>query len=462
MTNLKVSSSVLKSYKFTENAFLPNIVTIPLSQEKNCVCRCLVKPGDYVSEGDIIARPAAVQGYKGVIHSPIPGKVVDIISTTCPNGNLENAVRIKLSGSFSYLGKITPLTDWNMYSHGTLVSKLSEYGIINTFLTYEPLSLGDQVKNQLKRNKKCLIVRLFDEDPRRLSDALYTKFFFDQIITGVKITATAMEADHVIFAIDSNCLSRENIEKLNALTLEKNENARQSSFPSLNFTILQINSSKYPDGFKRELKLAFNKTFRKNLDFQISEDDLFVDSCTMYEVYKGIVTGEPSISKYIHVSGKCLHASGFLNIKLGFSIRDIVSQLGGFDQVPALVVINGSVCGYTVSSLDIPVTKYVKSIEFISDFYKTDYDIYDCSGCGNCRYTCPVNISPDKIYKFLTDRTEISENYKKSSLLCTECGLCNTVCPARLPLCQTITVLKEKLIEDSHKELDELNLHEDR
>ena len=429
MTSLQMPSSVLKSYKYTENGFLPKIVTIPLIQEKNCVCRCLVQPGDYVSEGDIIARPAAIEGYKAVIHSPIPGKVIDIISTTCPNGNLENAVRIKLAGSFSYLGKQTPLNDWELINQSALVSKISEYGIVNTFLTYEPLSLGNQLKNQLKNNKKYLIVRLFDEDPRRLSDSLYTKFFLDEIITGTKITSTAMDADYVVFAIDNN-LSKEAIEKL-------------SQIP--NSCILPVNSNKYPKGFKRELRIAFNKTFKKTLDFSITEKDLFVDSCTMYEVYKGIVVGEPSISKYIHVSGKCLKASGFINIKLGFKIRDIVNQLGGFRKIPSLVVINGSVCGYTINSLDIPVTKYVKSIEFISDFKRTDYDVYACIGCGNCRTVCPVNISPDKIYDHMINKTEVSDNYKKTSLLCTECGLCNTVCPARLPICQTITVLKDSL-----------------
>lgn len=436
MTNLQVPSSVLKSYKFTENGFLPKVVTIPLSQEKNCVCRCLVKPGDIVAEGDIIARPAAVEGYKAVIHSPIPGKVIDIISTTCPNGNLENAIRIKLSGSFSYLGKLVEKNNWELLNQASLISKISEYGIINTFLTYEPLSLGDQIKNQLKRDKRYLIVRLFDEDPRRLSDSLYTKFFLDEIITGTKITAASMIAEKIIFVVDKS-LSKEALEKI-------------SEVP--NSIILPINSKKYPCGFKRELSIFFNKFNKRENDYKISEEDLFVDSCAMYEVYRGLILGEPSISKYIHVSGNCLNASGFINVKLGFKIRDIVSQLGGFSKVPSLVVINGSVCGYTVSNLDIPITKYVKSIEFISDYWKTDYNVYACISCGNCRSSCPVKIAPDIIYDYMNNKINITDNFKKSALLCTECGLCNTVCPARLPICQTITVLKENLKDVTNEE----------
>ena len=435
MTTLQGPLTTVKKYSHTENAFLPKIVTVPLSQEKNCVCRCLVKPGDFINEGDIIARPSAVEGFKGVIHSPIPGKVLDIISTYCPNGNLENAVRIRLQGSFSYLGKQIAKKDWTEFSSSALISKISEYGIINTFLTYEPLSLGDQLKNQLKKKKRNLIIRLYDEDKMRISDSLYTKFFLDEILTGSKITAKALEADNVIFAVDDG-LDKEMLEKIKAV-------------PDCH--ILPINASKYPSGFKRELRIYFNKMFKKTSGITISESDLFVDSCTMFEVYKGIVNGVPSISKYIHISGPCLKNEAFLNIKLGFSIKDIVSQMGGFVKQPALIVINGLICGYTIGSLDIPVTKYVKSIEFLTEFKTTDYHTYSCVNCGNCRVICPVKISPDILYTHMTKRRNISENFINSSLLCTECGLCNTVCPSRLPLCQTISVLNEQLKEKQNE-----------
>ena len=435
MTTLQGPLTTVKKYSHTENAFLPKTVTVPLSQEKNCVCRCLVKPGDFINEGDIIARPSAVEGFKGVIHSPIPGKVLDIISTYCPNGNLENAVRIRLQGSFSYLGKQISKKDWTDFSSSALISKISEYGIINTFLTYEPLSLGDQLKNQLKKKNRKLIIRLYDEDKMRISDSLYTKFFLEEIIVGAKITAKALEADNVIFAVDDG-LDKSIIEKISAV-----ENSQ----------ILQINANKYPSGFKRELRIYFNKMFKKTSGISISENDLFVDSCTMFEVYKGIVNGIPSISKYIHVSGPCLKTEAFLNIKLGFSIKDIVAQMGGFVKQPALIVINGLICGYTIGSLDIPVTKYVKSIEFLTEFRTTDYHTYSCVNCGNCREICPVKISPDILYTHMTKRRNISENFINSSLLCTECGLCNTVCPSRLPLCQTISVLNEQLKEKQNE-----------
>lgn len=429
MTNLQESSSNIKDFNYYGTAFLPKIAIVPLSHEKNCSCKCLVSPGDNISEGDIIARPSSGDGYKAVIHSPIPGKVLDIISTACPNGNLENAVRIQLGGQFSYTGKPSVINDWKAFSPSSIVTKITEYGIINTFVSYEPSSLGEQIKKQSKRDKKSLVVRFFDEDFTRIADSLYTKFFFDEILQGIEIVSKAMDANEVIFVIDSK--------------FKKTHLEYFSRFP--NGHILEVNANKYPSGFKREITSAFNKAFKKQNDISISEEDLFVDSGTMYEVFKAIVTGVPSISKFIHFSGKCLQASCFMDVKIGYTIKDLVEQIGGFKEQPALVVINGLICGYTVNSMDIPITKYVKSVEFVSEFKRTDYHIYSCVGCGNCRYACSENISPDVLYNHMTNGKIISDNYIKSALLCTECGLCNTVCPSRLPLCQTISVLKENL-----------------
>lgn len=429
MITLQDKASEVKDYNYYGNAYFPKIVVVPLSHEKNCSCKCLVSPGEYVNEGDIIARPSSGDGYKAVIHSPIPGQVIDIISQTCPNGNLENAVRIKLGGSFSYTGKPLVINEWQKFSPSSISTKLTEYGVINTFLTFEPSSLGEQTLRQSKREKKSLIIRFFDEDFLRISDSLYTKFFFDEILTGIEIVSKAMDANEVVFVIDKN--------------FNKSKLEYFSRIP--NGHILEMNTKKYPAGFKREITSAFNKTFKKANNISICEEDLFVDSGTMYEVYKSIVCGIPSISKLIHFSGNCLNVSCFMDVKIGLKIGDIVDQLGGFTENPSLVVINGLVCGSTVNNMDIPITKYVKSIEFLSDFKSTDYHIYSCIGCGNCRYACSENISPDILYGYMANNNIISQNYMKSAVVCTECGLCNTVCPARLPLCQTISVLKERI-----------------
>lgn len=428
MTTYQVVPTELKKYKFSENAFLPKIVTVPLSQERKCVCKNLVKIGDVVKEGDLIAVPEDEKENCANIHSPIPGKVVDIISTLSPDGHYQKAVKIKLEGAFSYTGK--KLAESKIDEKGTkkIIAKFAEKGIINSFIASKPESLAKQINQLENKNERCLVVRLYDEDNTRLSDSLLTKFFIEKIIDGVKITAAALETDKIVLVADR----KTDVEKINELIKET----------EINLFVIHLRN--YPLGLKREIINSFNKGMKKSCNYSLSAKDLFVDSYTMYNVGNAIKYDIPLISTYVQFTGNCLPASCFLKVKVGFSLKEIIEQFGGFVHEPSLVVINGSVCGKTVNSLDVPITKNVKSVEFISKKNTFDYQLYNCINCGNCRYVCQVNLSPDIIYSYMRNKDKLHEAFIKSVNLCTECGLCNTVCPARLPLVQTISILKEQ------------------
>ena len=168
----------------------------------------------------------------------------------------------------------------------------------------------------------------------------------------------------------------------------------------------------------------------------------------MYEVYKAVILELPSIEKFVHITGNCIYSSCLLNLKIGTSINDVINQIGGYESNPAMVVVNGSQTGTSVSSLDVPITKYTKSVSILANNKITDSHIYSCVNCGNCRLSCPANICPDILYKYATEKNEIDSIYLDSVSLCNECGLCNTVCPARLPLGQMITTLKSETINE--------------
>ena len=94
----------------TTTGFLSRTLTIPLCQENDFECTPVVKEGDYIKEGQVIAEVSRdVYGTKsfGVakIHSPIPGKLICIKNCNYPNGKQGKAIEILLSGSFTFIGK---------------------------------------------------------------------------------------------------------------------------------------------------------------------------------------------------------------------------------------------------------------------------------------------------------------------------------------------------------------------
>ena len=421
---------MIHSYKFTENAFLPKSVIIPVVQEKDSLCKPVIKPGEIVEEGQVIASSEA-----SVIHSPVPGTVEDICPVNSPDGKIEKAIKITTQGSFSYLGKKIPEEQWTSLSPASIERKLEEKGIINTLSCTKPVSITNQIKNIARQRAKSIIVRLFDEDTLRISDSLMTKFYFDKIYEGAKILAKAIEADGILFVTSAKEIKQRNLEND-----EKH-----------NIFFMATNIKKYTNGFKHGIIAAFNKNLRKNCNFSVTRKDLFIDSYTLTDIYDAVVYNKPVLTRSVNFTGNCIPASSFLNVRIGFTLREVVNQLGGFIKSPSAIIINGKKCGNSVNTLDIPITKYVKSVEFSSKANTTDNQVYACVKCGACRYNCPVHIAPDILFDYVIKQTDIPEKFLKTTTLCINCGICNTVCQARIPLCQVITMIKNKMDEENEK-----------
>lgn len=434
-TNNPIVSSVIKNYSYTQNSFLSKYVTIPLIQEYGSSYRVLVKPGDSVQEGEKIAVSEGTAVYPTYIHSSIPGTVTDIISCTLPNGKQEFAIKIKFGGSFKYLGKNKKEDNTDSLSPSVITESLLDKGVINTFYISRPKSLGYQIRAMKKCG--CIAVRMFDEDPHRITDSLVAKFYLEQIVKASKVVAKALNAGGIVLAID-----------------QKMQNKNQlKEYETDNLKFLEMNIKRYPCGTPREMVSAFSRSnLNKNCKFSLSKQDLFIDASSMLEVYNAILLETPAISRNIHFSGNCLYSSCMLNVKVGTPVKDIVSQLGGFVKTPALIIINGELGGASAQSLDLPITKDFKSIKFVSSRRITDEQIYSCVNCGNCRNICPVKISPDLLYNTVQNVMPLSEMLRDSAVLCNSCGLCSTVCQARLPLAQTISVLKENIIQNKKEE----------
>lgn len=433
MKSLQNNSALTKNFKFSDNAFLPKEVIIPLSQEVKSHCRSVVTVGSSVEEGEVIAFPEAEKEsflqktdnqVRTPIHSSIPGTVTEVVNSICPDGRVQTSVKIKLGGKFTYLGKKLADKNYKELLGTTLKKRIIDAGVINTFVCSKPVSFFNE------KDAKNLVVRLFDEDSLRISDSLMTKFYLNEIVEGARILAKAMDISSIVFVGN---------EQFDFKQLKLGEGVKES--------FIKIKTNNYPAGSKKELINSYNK-INKGKETKLTAKDLFIDTYAAYDVYNAIVYGKPVISRKVFISGNSLYASSFLDVKIGCTLRELVNQLGGFFSDPAQIIINGQICGNSVNSIDFPITKYVKSIEVKSNIKQTDSNVYPCINCGNCRAICPANISPDILYKYMTGRLNLPKEIINSVFLCDDCGLCNTACQSRLPLNQMLEVLKNKLQED--------------
>ena len=432
--NYQNLSSILKNYKISQNSFISKEFIIPLEQEYATDYKNIVEKGDIVKEGQVIAvstvnsKSKKTSDESTFIHSPVPGKVLDILPLKYHCSHLHT--KIKFGGEFSYLGKkITEKSIENLTS-SQIIAELIEKGVINTYNLRKIENPGLQIKNNSFKN---LVVRLFDEDAFRFTDSLVAKLYTNEIIKGAQVLAKAMNCYGILFVTDQKFEKKDELENLNISNLR----------------ILQVKTKKSPCGTQKQIEQAFKKSgLKKSSNLEITKNDFFTDASTLYEVYKAVICSIPSVSHLVHFSGNCLFSSCVLDVKIGTTLNDIVKQIGGFAKEPSVIVINGLIYGNSVESLNVPISKSVKSVEFISKTKITDNQIYSCVNCGNCRYVCPSKISPDVLYSYAVNFKEIPEVLKNTVLSCEECGLCNTVCPARLPLTKTISYLKDTVCEE--------------
>lgn len=415
-------------FKESVRSFLPRYVVIPFKQTDGTEYTSPLREGDIVREGQILAGPKDILSSDGAnIHSSVPGRVEEIINCTLPNGNLGLAAKIKTKGSFSYLGKNNSAVENTTLSISSLLESFKAKGVVNTF-DIAPVSLSNQISSCRLNSNRFVVVRMFDEDESRYTDTFIAEHHTQEVAEGAKIIARAFDADGIIFTIPKKSVT--NIKPI-------------EGFP---YCIIEIDTSKYPCGYKQNLLKEIKKaTECDELSpfSKINHRSLFIDTETAFSAYEAIALNKPVIDRFVHINGQCIKSSVMFRARLGQTIADLVEQSGGFRITPAKIVINGLIAGNAISNLDIPVTKEIKSVTFLSSMELCNQKSNPCVRCGRCRMVCPQMLAPDLLYKNINSGFHLSKTMKATSLLCAQCSLCNSVCPSRLALSQTIAMLKE-------------------
>ena len=409
-------------------AFLPHCSYIPLSQEKDSSYSCLVHKGETVCEGQVIAVAEDSRKKNSDIHSPIPGKVEDIFETPYPDGRKGQVVKISLSGSFSYLGKKKNGIDWKSFSPDYLESLFIQKGVDNTFSV--PHSLASDISDSKKHKSSVLVVRCFDSDPSLMTDSFITEHYFDAVAEGSFIIAKALDAKVVVFAFSEG--KEFSLDKYDFGKIEKKSCLVDTRF--------------YPCGFKNDLIKAVKAlaTDKESISNSVNHKSLFIDSVTALAADDAVVYGKPAVERFVHVTGNCLRSAAMFCVRIGTTIGSLALQCGGFKSECGQIVINGLLSGFSVDSLDVPVSRNIKSVVFIPANEMHRERTAPCIRCGQCRSVCPQGLFPDLVYRNETGGKHSGLQLLEFSRLCSDCGLCNSVCASRLPLAQTMKLLRKK------------------
>ncbi len=432
--NMKTVSNLVpvERYEFPDSvrAFLPKFAVIPMKKDPDSDFTCIVHENDFVTEGQIVGfsmREGSI--HKSYVHSPVAGRIVAFEKCMLPDGSDCDGLRIRMEGAFSYLGKELRPTEWQWNSPEQLLNTIEEKGIVNTF--GKPLDLAMQISQCKVSRGRFIVVRLYDDDPSHMTDSFVAKRHTAQVIEGIHILSHALKTQGIVLLK----------QKKSQLEIKDDE------FGSIPVFSMEVDNKKYPSGLVQNIVAMVKnapKESGQEIFNDISEFGLFVDPETLFSLYEGIVLGKPALESFVHVSGNSIRSSAMLKVRVGTSIRSIVNQCGGFIIPPAKIIVNGIIMGSEVKSLDTSITKTVKSIAFVPSRNLSDDHSSPCVRCGKCRIVCPEGIYPDLMYRHSIGGKQVGSDMLRTFMLCSGCGLCNSICPSRLPLSQTIELLRNK------------------
>ncbi|MBQ7343555.1 MAG: electron transport complex subunit RsxC [Clostridia bacterium] len=412
----------------------PKEVLLPMAQHIGAPATPVVKVGDEVKVGQLIAEPS---GYvSSPIYSSVSGKVTKIDNYLRPDGKSVPAIRIESDGEMSVLEGITPpeVTDFDSF-----IGAIRSSGLVGLGGAGFPTSVKlDAVKNG---GIHTIVINGAECEPYITSD---TRTMLDQseaVYDGIALLEKYVPtAEKFIFGIEKNKPAC--IEEM-ARIFQDNPKVSIMPLPSL-----------YPQG--AEKVIIYNTTGLTVPEGKLPADvGVLVINVTSLAVLANYVkTGMPLVEKCVTVDGSAVKEPKNVVAPIGTSIREIIEFAGGLKEEAGKVIFGGPMMGIPACSLDEPISKTTNAITVFNVKEATEREASACIHCGRCVSACPMGLNPTAFSKALGYGTEEKmEKLEEASInLCMECGCCSYVCPASRPLVQNNRLGKTALREyKAHK-----------
>lgn len=415
-----------KSYtasKSIEAAPLPNKVIIPVRQHIGAPCTPIVKKGDEVKKGQIIAKSDAFVSSN--VHASISGKVVDVadyphsVFGTCLSVVIEN------DGQDQWVEGIPVDRDWQALSSDELRGIIREAGIVGmggaTFPTHVKLAPPPDKKID------TFILNAAECEPYLTADHRAMLEYADRIVTGVKITMKILGVTKGYVGIENN--------KPDAIS------TMTKAFEGTGVEVVGL-PTKYPQGAEKMLIAVLVGKEVPSGGLPMDVGVVVQNVGTVIAVADAVCKGIPVIERVTTISGGAIKEPKNLLLRVGTTFKDAIEYCGGFSKTPEKIISGGPMMGFAQSSLDVSIIKGSSGILGLSKEDVNSGTESACIRCGRCLDACPMGLNPSML-SILGQRGLFEEAKEEFNLLdCVECGSCVYGCPAKRNIVQYIRYCK--------------------
>ena len=412
----------------------PSTVTIPMSMHIGAPAKPVVKVGDLVKVGTLIAEAGGF--VSAPIHASVSGKVTKITDYLLSSGTTVPAVVIESDGEMTPAETVIPPV---VNSRESLLEAIRNSGVVGLggagFPTHVKFNVDpDRIEYLVINGAEC--------EPYVTSD---TRTMLDHV-ADMKRSLLAMNE---YFGIKDIVIGIENNKKA-AIKSMMSLMKEMAAEGKCRFTVKAL-PAVYPQGGE---KVLIYHTVGRTVPvgkLPIDVGCIVVNCTTLAAIGEYLTTGMPLVQKCVTVDGGAVKEPKNVIVPIGTPLSAVFDFCGGLTEDPDKVLYGGPMMGITVPDLSAPILKNTNAILALTKKETKLPKTTNCIRCGACLNTCPFGLAPAEIARAYDKKDAVALDELKVNA-CMECGCCSFVCPANRPLVQTNKLAKVFLKEEKAKE----------
>jgi electron transport complex protein RnfC len=402
-------------------AGIPPLLVLPLLQHIGEPAEALVKPGDTVYTGELIAR--AVGTVSAPVHASSSGTVVAVEPRPVPHpsGLPADCIVIETDGRDQWLEPATDLSDYRAAEPLALLERIRAAGIVGLggagFPTRVKLTSG-------KRAIDTLIINGAECEPYITCDQRLMREHATDVIEGVRILQHIVQPSACTIAVEDS--------------MPAAETALREALEALQETGISVTRipTIYPTGGERQLIKVLTGREVPSQGLPADIGIICQNVGTAAAIYRAVSLGQPLLSRIVTVTGAGIQSPQNLEVRIGTQLGHLASVCGGYRQDVERLLIGGPMMGFAVNSDAVPVIKTTNCILAVTrEEMPAPPPAQPCIRCGKCTEVCPADLLPQQLYWYArSGNYDAVQDYDLFD--CIECGCCAYVCPSHIPLVQ--------------------------